>query len=494
MHTTLFTGTSNPKTVSFRSFKANSSVLYSYRTGWWTVTDFGLATGGSTASLQYTANRRVTESYAAPEVLDDFQFNKKSDIWALGCILYEVCTGRRAFNSGWHITTFSDSNPFTLYPFVTAVVDGHPPGRINELVELMLKRDGTQRPQITAVCRSVEMALHSVGSRERYDFRHAGPSERPATYFDDTTLVGTETPLWKAKSPFIEQLMPTRTYRHHLSFVRRRERILDARRKFLGRFNLVTAWTKVYLAWTIYRSSRPEPAWAYLNAARTDLLEIHQDKNGAHPSQLVVQAGLLRFALGSSPFSQTLSDESELLMRKMIHRCSAEDQLAVRLRVLKCQPDRPNTSELESLISTSTQQLGPTHHITLSGRVLRGWWLYCDGQTEAGRREMMNARMEMERLWGPYHSECLSAKRVYAHTWTGVANVEILISNLRVYVELFGPTQALTRQIAKELRIARRTPENLDMLLRAETINGLDQVLASYEAELESLERQGISM
>jgi NIMA (never in mitosis gene a)-related kinase len=61
------------------------------------VTDFGLATAGATSDLRNVPNRMATEKYASPEVLDDLQLNKKSDIWALGCILFEVCTGRQPF-------------------------------------------------------------------------------------------------------------------------------------------------------------------------------------------------------------------------------------------------------------------------------------------------------------------------------------------------------------------------------------------------------------
>jgi serine/threonine protein kinase len=39
-----------------------------------------------------------TLPYCSPEVCKGEAYNQKTDVWALGCILYEICTNRRAFN------------------------------------------------------------------------------------------------------------------------------------------------------------------------------------------------------------------------------------------------------------------------------------------------------------------------------------------------------------------------------------------------------------
>lgn len=38
-----------------------------------------------------------TPYYASPEVWKDKPYNQKSDIWSLGCVLYEMCTGNPPF-------------------------------------------------------------------------------------------------------------------------------------------------------------------------------------------------------------------------------------------------------------------------------------------------------------------------------------------------------------------------------------------------------------
>jgi NIMA (never in mitosis gene a)-related kinase 1/4/5 len=35
----------------------------------------------------------------SPEIFENKPYNYKSDLWALGCILYEMCTLRQAFDA-----------------------------------------------------------------------------------------------------------------------------------------------------------------------------------------------------------------------------------------------------------------------------------------------------------------------------------------------------------------------------------------------------------
>ena len=39
-----------------------------------------------------------TASYMSPEMVRQWPYSGKTDIWSLGCIIYEMCTLRRAFD------------------------------------------------------------------------------------------------------------------------------------------------------------------------------------------------------------------------------------------------------------------------------------------------------------------------------------------------------------------------------------------------------------
>lgn len=40
-----------------------------------------------------------TPFYLSPELCEERPYNEKSDVWALGCLLYELCTFRRPFEA-----------------------------------------------------------------------------------------------------------------------------------------------------------------------------------------------------------------------------------------------------------------------------------------------------------------------------------------------------------------------------------------------------------
>ena len=61
------------------------------------ITDFGLA--GIAAMIEGADIRAGTPAYMAPEQLGGMEVTVKSDIYSLGLILYEIITGKRAFDA-----------------------------------------------------------------------------------------------------------------------------------------------------------------------------------------------------------------------------------------------------------------------------------------------------------------------------------------------------------------------------------------------------------
>ena len=61
------------------------------------LTDFGLA--GIAASIKGVDVRAGTPAYMAPEPLAGRAISSKSDIYSLGLVLYEILTGKRAFEA-----------------------------------------------------------------------------------------------------------------------------------------------------------------------------------------------------------------------------------------------------------------------------------------------------------------------------------------------------------------------------------------------------------
>ena len=62
------------------------------------LTDFGISQKLSTG-YNYSHEHAGTLPYCSPEVLKGEPYNQKTDIWALGCILYEMICLKRAFDA-----------------------------------------------------------------------------------------------------------------------------------------------------------------------------------------------------------------------------------------------------------------------------------------------------------------------------------------------------------------------------------------------------------
>jgi serine/threonine protein kinase len=83
----------------------NSGIIASCK-----LADFGFTSVGESGQQYSSLQGRMTLIYGAPELIIHGKYSKKSDIWAVGCILYEACFAmidrRRAFRSVPAITSY----------------------------------------------------------------------------------------------------------------------------------------------------------------------------------------------------------------------------------------------------------------------------------------------------------------------------------------------------------------------------------------------------
>jgi len=104
--------------------------------------DFGIS-----RVLEQTLDAAVTmvgtPYYMSPEVCSNSPYSWKSDIWALGCVLYEMCMLKHAFESS------------SLLGLVYKICSGHYDPlpepyspELNELVQLCLSKDANKRPSV----------------------------------------------------------------------------------------------------------------------------------------------------------------------------------------------------------------------------------------------------------------------------------------------------------------------------------------------------------
>jgi serine/threonine protein kinase len=135
-------------------------VLFSKKDNCWKLADFGTASHATSKRLNTTRDSRGTAGYRAPETLneDDARFNQKSDIFALGCILYELVTGEKLFTNDWASLSYSKTGelPKSVWWPVSLTLE---PDRLNAfevLVSSMIEVQPSSRPNAREVQNSLE--------------------------------------------------------------------------------------------------------------------------------------------------------------------------------------------------------------------------------------------------------------------------------------------------------------------------------------------------
>jgi serine/threonine protein kinase len=92
------------------SFELIALVLFSRKDEVWKIADFGFTSEGTSHDCRVSSDRRGTSGYMAPEFFDETpSFNNKLDIWSMGCILYELVVGQKAFQTDQAVHIFISS-------------------------------------------------------------------------------------------------------------------------------------------------------------------------------------------------------------------------------------------------------------------------------------------------------------------------------------------------------------------------------------------------
>lgn len=130
-------------------------MLYCSATRLWKLADFGITAQTSASHSIFTSQANGTPSYRAPELLNaTASYAKEVDIWAFGCVLYELATGKKAFAGDWDVLDFSRSS--RLPPDIDDSARFWKE-TIDACVHDMLHKDRRSRPQASTLIRLFRM-------------------------------------------------------------------------------------------------------------------------------------------------------------------------------------------------------------------------------------------------------------------------------------------------------------------------------------------------
>nr|XP_016851467.1 PREDICTED: serine/threonine-protein kinase Nek3 [Anolis carolinensis] len=131
------------KRVMHRDIKSKNVFLTQH--GKVKLGDFGSALL-LTSPMAYACSYVGTPYYVPPEIWENMPYNNKSDIWSLGCILYELCTLKHPFqaNSWKHLILKICKGYYNPLP-------SHYTYELHYLIKQMFKKNPKNRPSASTI-------------------------------------------------------------------------------------------------------------------------------------------------------------------------------------------------------------------------------------------------------------------------------------------------------------------------------------------------------
>ncbi|NXQ53847.1 NEK3 kinase, partial [Anthoscopus minutus] len=139
--------------------------------------------------MSYACTYVGTPYYVPPEIWESLPYNNKSDIWSLGCILYELCTLKHPFqaNSWKHLILKICKGSYDPLP-------SHYSYELHYLIKQMFKKNPQHRPSASTIltrgclnklvknCLSSEMANDQVLKTKKHEGNAAREKGKSLTF------------------------------------------------------------------------------------------------------------------------------------------------------------------------------------------------------------------------------------------------------------------------------------------------------------------------
>jgi len=161
------------------------------------VGDFGISRVIATGQLAKT--RVGTPYYMSPEIIQGDEYDHKSDIWSLGCVLYELTTLRHPF-TGTNLSELARKISRAKYAPPPATFSP----QLHSLIADMLVRDPAKRPDINQILQRPIMAMSDPRTPATPAKAEAQPNAAPLAANNAAGAVaGPSTPLASKKVAYV---------------------------------------------------------------------------------------------------------------------------------------------------------------------------------------------------------------------------------------------------------------------------------------------------
>jgi len=203
------------------------------------IADFGVTSEGMTQKLKTTVRGRGSPGYRAPELVREHTaYSKESDIWALGCILYEVAYGKAAFTHDIAVFNFESIQELPT-PDIGSNSSFTDVLRV-ELLTPMLEPEYTNRPPARRLAERLVQCLEWITDSGPHPLNDL---EAVAKY-----VIGTNGPMSRAFPRWDDLFLPG-SYEQRSAMFERYKQVSQARDAVLGKYHPASIWIASRVAW-----------------------------------------------------------------------------------------------------------------------------------------------------------------------------------------------------------------------------------------------------
>ena len=130
------------------------------------VADFGIARAVTESTMTYTGNVVGSVHYFSPEQAKGTMITPKSDVYALGVVLYEMLTGTLPFTGETPVSVAMKH--LQEEPVPVRQLDPSIPPVVEAIVARAMSKDPSMRPEASEIVKDIQQAEQMVGSGMGY--------------------------------------------------------------------------------------------------------------------------------------------------------------------------------------------------------------------------------------------------------------------------------------------------------------------------------------
>jgi tetratricopeptide (TPR) repeat protein len=327
------------------------------------------------------------------------------DIWSLGCILFEMCSGDRAFENDYTVFHFRVSSLKFTKP-IPEWHDSRSAPIFTRWISEMLEMKPEKRPSAESLGNRLDELFDAVMCPSPNQ-----DSGDPGFFVDPRNILGTSLPSSHGGFRW-ERIFTSGNYTQHKGTLERYLHLAKVRTRVLGSQDRNTIYSCLCYAWGSFYLGPVDQARKAFEEVAT-IQRIMFDGNQEHPELLITESGIAwtHGALGHDSickalFRRILGIQQSALGADHPQTLDTMFGLAACLRNLR---DKSAVEMFEQTIEMQSRTLGPGHASTLLSKAGLASAYVRFGKNEDALRLFEEAVKLQTELLGSEHVETLSS-------------------------------------------------------------------------------------